>query len=222
MGNVKISISTPILVLNSIIRKMKNNLFTLLLFFTVQLIFTQTTPNSISVSGTAEYSINPEYASKMIISLNNVYYDAVTMSLDEVKATYLDKLSKAGIKTDQLTEDSLYYALLGYEKEGTVMTFKTKSIEEMQKFLNVKSIGVSRSDTTMEAQLTEDEMASYAKVAFDDAKKKAEALSKKLGRSIGKALSISDSNSQEISESVYYGNTGNKRVYYLSVSFELL
>ena len=201
---------------------MKNNFFTFLLFFVAQLTIAQTTPNSISVNGTTEYSINPEYSSKMIVSLNNVYYDAVTMSLDEVKSTYLDKLSKAGIKTDQLTEDSLYYALLGYEKEGTVMTFKTKSIAEMQKFLNVKSIGVSRSDTTMEAQLTEEEMANYAKAAFDNAKKKAEALSQKIGRNIGKAISISDTNSKEISESVYYGNTGNKRVYYLSVSFELL
>lgn len=201
---------------------MKNILFTLLLFFTAQLAVTQTTPNSISVNGTAEYSVNPEYSSRMIVSLNNVYYDAATMDLNEVKATYLDKLSKVGINAYQLTEDSLYYALLGYEKEGTVMTFKTKSIAEMQKFLNVKSIGVSRSDTTMEAELTDEQMANYAKAAFDNARTKAEAIAQKIGRSIGKAVSISDTNNKEISESVYYGNTGNKRVYYLSVSFLLL
>ncbi|WP_281540981.1 SIMPL domain-containing protein [Maribacter aestuarii] len=201
---------------------MKKNLLALLLFFTAQLIIAQTTPNSINVNGTTDYSISPEYSSKMIVSLNNVYYDAMTMSLDEVKSTYLDKLSKAGIKTDQLTEDALYYALLGYEKEGTVMTFKTTSIAEMQKFLNVKSIGVSRSDTTMEARLTDEQMANYAKAAFDNAKEKAEAISQKIGRSIGKAISISDTNNNEITESVYYGNTGNKRVYYISVSFELL
>ena len=104
----------------------------------------------------------------------------------------------------------------------TVYEFKTKSLEEMQKFLNVKSIGVTKSDTNLSAELTDDQMADYAKSAFDNAKSKAEAIAKKIGRKIGKAIYISDSNANKIQESLYYGSPINSKDYYISVSFELL
>ena len=178
--------------------------------------------NNINVNGAYEFSIDPEYSSKMIVSLNNVYYDTQTMNLEEVKTRYMENLTKAGIKKEQLKEVPLYYALLGYEKEGTVYEFKTKSLEEMQKFLNVKAIGVTRSDTNLKAQLSDKQMAEYAKLAFDDAKVKATAIAQKIGRKIGKAIYINDTNSQKIVESMYYGNSEQKKMYYLSVSFELL
>ncbi|CAM4329279.1 SIMPL domain-containing protein [Zobellia nedashkovskayae] len=178
--------------------------------------------NNINVNGAYEYSISPEYSSKMIVSLNNVYYDAQTMNIEEVKNRYIENLAKAGIKKDQLKEMPLYYALIGYEKEGTVYEFKTKSIEEMEKFLNVKAIGVTRSDTNLEAQLSDEQMAEYAKLAFEDAKVKATAIAQKIGRKIGEAIYINDTNPQKIAESMYYGNSEQKKMYYLSVSFELL
>ncbi|WP_400074228.1 SIMPL domain-containing protein [Zobellia russellii] len=193
-----------------------------LLACTVMTFAQSTFQNNINVNGSHEYSITPEYSSKMIVSLNNVYYDAQTVSLDEVKTGYMEKLKKANIDTSQLVEAPLYYALLGYEKEGTVYEFKTKSLEEMQKFLSVKAIGVTRSDTNLEAELSEAQMAEYAKLAFDDAKIKATAIAKKIGRKIGKAIYINDTNVKKIAESMYYGNAEQKRNYYLSVSFELL
>lgn len=184
-------------------------------------IFAQNFQNNITVNGNHKYSISPEYSSKMVVSLNNVYYDAQTMSLSEVKSGYLDKLGKIGISSDRLTEDPLHYALLGYEKEGLILEFKTNSLEEMQKFLAVKSIGVSRSDTTLKTELTDTQMADYAKTAFDNAKKKAEGIAAKIGRKIGQAIYVSDTNYKEISESMYYGNTNQDRDYHISVSFEL-
>lgn len=177
--------------------------------------------NNLTVNGTHTYAIAPEYSSKMIVSLNNIYYDAQTMSMSEVKSGYLDKLAKAGISSDRLTEDPLHYALLGYEKEGTILVFKTKSLAEMQKFLNIKAIGVSRSDTTLDLELSDAQIAEYAKAAFDNAKNKASAIAAKIGRSIGKAIYLSDTNTKKISESMYYGNAKATREYYISVSFEL-
>ena len=177
--------------------------------------------NNLTVNGSHTYSISPEYSSKMIVSLNNVYYDAQTMSMSEVKSGYLDKLAKAGISSDRLTEDSLHYALLGYEKEGTILVFKTKSLAEMQQFLNVKSIGVSRSDTTLNMELSDAQIADYAKAAFENAKNKANTVAIKIGRSIGKAIYISDTNTKKIAESMYYGNAKETRDYHITVSFEL-
>ncbi|MDB2607148.1 SIMPL domain-containing protein, partial [Zobellia sp.] len=162
------------------------------------------------------------YSSKMVVSLTNVYYDAQTMSLDEVKSGYMKKLTKAGINDSSLKENQLYYSLMGYDKEGTVLEFSTKSIEEMQKFLSVKAMGVTRSDTNLEVRLSDEQVAEYAKLAFDDAKARATAIAKKVGRKIGKAIYISDANEQEIKESMYYGNIETKKVYRISVSFELL
>ncbi|QCW99031.1 DUF541 domain-containing protein [Aggregatimonas sangjinii] len=178
--------------------------------------------NNISVNGVHSYEISPEYSAKMIVSMTNVYYDAQTVSLSEIKSGYLDKLAKVGISSDRLKEDSLHYALMGYDKEGTVYEFKTKSLEEMQKFLGIKSMGVSKSDTTLNAELTDDQMAGYAKSAFYNAKSKAEAIADKIGRKIGKAIYISDSNAKKIQESLYYGSPTNTKEYYISVSFELL
>lgn len=200
---------------------MKKAVLNIIMVFMTVGAFAQNFQNNITVSGHHTYSISPEYSSKMILSMNNVYYDAQTMSLSEVKSTYLDKLAKVGISSDRLKEDPLHYALLGYEKEGLILEFKTTSLEEMQKFLGVKSIGVTRSDTTLKAELSDAQMATYAKAAFDDAKKKAQGIADKIGRKIAKAIYVSDTNAKKISESMYYGNTNDERDYYMSISFEL-
>lgn len=201
---------------------MKKTALSITLFLITICAMAQTYQNNITVNGSHSYDIAPEYSSKMIVSMNNVYYDAQTLSLAEITNGYREKLAKAGIASDRVTEDNLHYALLGYEKEGTIFIFKTKSLEEMQKFLSVKSIGVTRSDTTLEFEITDEQMANYAKSAFENAQEKAKAIAEKVGRKIGKAIYISDTNAKKISESVYYGNVKETRDYYLSVSFELL
>ena len=191
---------------------------TIILFGTIQ---AQTDTHSITVNGTYEYTIGPEYISKMVVSLNNVYYDAQTISLSEVKSGYYDKLKKAGISSSTLKEDVFAYNLLGYEKEGTIVEFRTKSMEEMKKFLSVKSIGVSRSESSLEFELDQEQAANYAEKAFKNAKKKANAIATKVGRKVGKAMIISDTNHSKIQESLYYGNIKTNRDYYISVTFEL-
>ncbi|MBC6998590.1 SIMPL domain-containing protein [Cytophaga sp. FL35] len=193
--------------------------FTFISLLTLQ---AQTDTNSITVNGTYQYSMSPEYISKMIVSLNNVYYDAQTISISEVKSGYYDKLEKAGISSSTLKEDLFAYNLLGYEKEGTIVEFRTKSIDEMKKFLSVKSLGVSRSESSLEFELDPEQAATYAEKAFESAKKKANAIATKVGRKIGKAIMISDTNYSKIQESLYYGNIKNNREYYISVTFELL
>ena len=178
--------------------------------------------DNITVSGQHTYTIEPAYSAKMIVSLNNVYYDAQGMTLSEIKSGYIDKLVKAGISKDKLKEDDLAYALMSYEKAGTIVEFRTESLDEMKRFLQVKSIGVSQSETRLNVRLTEEEMANYAKAAYDDAKSKALAIAKKIGRELGKALYITDSNTKETNEALYYASPLKQREYFISVSFELL
>ncbi|PIB38485.1 SIMPL domain-containing protein [Maribacter sp. 4G9] len=201
---------------------MKKSLLLLFFLCFLNTLFAQENPNTINTNGTYEYDFAPTYTSSMIISLNNVYYDAQTVSLEELKKTYLDKLRQAGLDTSKLKEDPLSYALMGYEKDGIILTYTTDSLEEIQNFLLVMSMGVSRSETSMKARLTDSQMADYAHKAYENAKQKAEAIAKKIGRSVGKVIYISDGNNEEINESLYYGNAVKKRTYYLNASFELL
>ncbi len=184
----------------------------------------QTSPNTILVGGVHKYSISPEFKANMVVSMSNVYYDAEAMTFSSIKSGYLDKLAKIGISSDRLSENELHYLLLGYDKEGTVLTFSTNSLEEMNKFLKVRSVGVTKSETNLVVELSDDQMAEYAKAAFENAKKKAGALAKKIGRSLGKAISISDTNTKKVYDSMYYGygNSFDSKEYHISVSFELL
>lgn len=201
---------------------MKNLITLLPILLLTMTSMAQNTQNIISVSGNHEYKVQPELTAKMMISLNNIYYDAPGMTFPEIKTSYMNNLSKAGISKAKISEDDLAYTIMGYEKEGTIIAFKTTSIEELKTFLGVKSLGVSRSETTMKFTLTDEEMANYAKIAFENAKSKAEALAKKIGRTVGKVSTISDNNSNKVSGSLYYTNEINTRDYYISVSFELL
>ena len=174
--------------------------------------------------GVHKYSISPEFKANMVVSMSNVYYDAEAMTFSSIKSGYLDKLAKIGISSDRLSENELHYLLLGYDKEGTVLTFSTNSLEEMNKFLKVRSVGVTKSETNLVVELSDDQMAEYAKAAFENAKKKAGTLAKKIGRSLGKAVSISDTNTKKVYDSMYYGygNSFDSKEYHISVSFELL
>jgi hypothetical protein len=201
---------------------MKKIAFNLIVLLMTMTGIAQTNSNSINVNGSCEYKIKPEYTARMIISMNNVYYDAPGMTFTEIKKTYLENLAKVGIDTNSITDDELGYATLGYDKEGTIIEYKTKAIGDLQKFLETKSLGVTKSDATIEAKFTNEELANYAKLAFDDAKKKAENITKKIDRKIGKAIFISDTNSSILTESLYYNSSDNNRTYQISVSFELL
>lgn len=201
---------------------MKKISICLITLFVTMTSFAQNTPNTISVSGNYSYTVQPELTAKMILSLSNVYYDAPGLNLPELKSTYLNNISKAGLDKNMVKEDELAYAMMGYEKEGVILEFKTKSLEQLKTFLNVKALGVSKSDASIEFTLTDDEMANYAKLAYDNAKSKAEAIAKKIGRTVGKAIYISDSNNNKVSESLYYATDITSRDYYLTVSFELL
>ncbi|MBU2995087.1 hypothetical protein KO500_01515 [Cellulophaga baltica] len=201
---------------------MKKLAFNLIILLMTMTGIAQTTPNSISVYGSYEYQIKPEYKARMIISMNNVYYDAPGMAFPEIKKSYLDNLTKAGIQINSITDDALGYATLGYEKEGTIIEYKTKDLNNLKKFLETKGLGVTKSDATIETTFTDEELANYAKLAYDNAKKKAENIAKKIDRKIGNAIFISDTNGNILTESLYYNSSDTNRTYQITVSFELL
>lgn len=181
----------------------------------------QENQNTINVYGVHHYEVAPKYKAAMLVSMNNVYYDAQTFTYPQILSTYREKLEQAGIDTSTLVQDDLGYALYGYEKDGTILNYVTNSKDELLKFLSVRSVGVTKSETTMELDLSKSQMADYAAKALEDAENRAQALAAKIGRQVGKVVYLSDTNYEKLSEGLYYGNVKNEREYRINVSFEL-
>ncbi len=178
------------------------------------------TTKTIKVNGSHEYAIQPEYKANMIVSLNNVYSHEY-MTFTEVIDNYLVELAAAGITKSELSDDPLGYQLMGYEKEGTIVSYITTSLKKLQKFLEVKVEGVIKSDVTFKLETSNSQIEKYAKAAITDAKNKAEMVAKSIGKKIGDIVHIEDSNYTSSPEALYYGNTLGMRTYYAAVTFEL-
>lgn len=187
------------------------------------------TTDKIVVSGIHEFDLKGKYTTKMIVSLQQVVhtdYDTDSdLSLKDIKDVYAEKLVDAGIAgtdTGELKEDLLSYALLGYDKEGTVITYTTNSIDMAQKFLMVKSNGVLKSESTFTSELTKEQMTDYAHSALLDAQDKASALAERAERKLGRILAIEDHNLQKTIDGFYSMDYLVTREYRITVSFELI
>ncbi len=177
------------------------------------------------VNGVYEYPIKPTYYLKMIVSLENIDYDSLPSNFEQIKDDYMGKLVDEGIVGSgkgSITEDELAYGMLGYEKEGTVVEYETTSLDMVQKFLAVRSEGVLKSEALFWVELSDDEMAEYAKAAFENAKEKAERMAKNIGKKVGDVVFIEDFQNNNYVEGLYYTDALSSREYRITVGFEML
>ncbi|MGF1559980.1 MAG: hypothetical protein ACFCUL_12900 [Flavobacteriaceae bacterium] len=179
----------------------------------------------ILVNGIFEYPIQPTYYLKMIVSLVNVEYDSLPRTFDELKDEYMGKLVDEGIVgsgNGSVTEDGLAYGMMGYEKEGTVIQYKTKSLAMVQKFLAVRSDGVIKSEAIFWVELSNSEMAKYAKGAYENAKEKAQRIATSIGKNIGDLIFIEDFQTKKFMEGFYYTDALDTREYRITAGFEII
>lgn len=181
--------------------------------------------SEIVVNGVYEYSIRPKYCIKMVLSLQNINFERPTATYSDIKEEYMEKLVDEGIAGQpnvHLEEDPLAYSLMGYEMEGNIIEYKTDSLQEAQKFLSIKSDGVFKSDSTLSIFLTDEEMAEYAKKAFENARQKAMIIAKNVGKDLGDILYIEDTNPKKYIDGLYQTDNLHKREYYIKAAFRLL
>jgi len=181
--------------------------------------------NGIVVNGVFEYEIRPEYYIKMVVSLQNINFDRPTATYSDIKEEYMEKLVDEGIAGKpnvHLKEDPLAYSLMGYEMEGNVIEYRTDSLQMAQKFLSIKSDGVFKSDSIMWIALTNEEMAEYVKKAFENARQKAMALAKNVGKKLGEVILIEDTNPKKYMDGLYQTDNLQKREYCIKAAFEFI
>ena len=63
---------------------MKKVIITAFFAFMALTSWAQQDPNSISVTGVHHYEVKPEYTAKMIVSLQNIYYDYQPSTMPEI------------------------------------------------------------------------------------------------------------------------------------------
>ena len=180
--------------------------------------------NGIVIDGIYEYPIKPTFFIKVILSLSNLAYEEEKRDYEELKNEYISKLVDEGLMGNDsgtISEDNLAYGTMNFEKQGTVLEYKTNSIDKMEKFLMITSPGVTKSDSMLFVTLTDDERAEYAKKAFENAKEKATRLAKNIGKEIGEPIFIHDVQPAPYMDGFYYNERLQKRDYVISVGFEI-
>ncbi|WP_055437561.1 SIMPL domain-containing protein [Lacinutrix algicola] len=204
---------------------MKKLIFLLAVLFSVSAI-AQEHRNTITVVGETETSVE-DNSYTILISLQQILVyegqgEVEVASVSEVKNNYINRLGDLGIDFSRFRR-STYYEFASSYGQGRVTEYyflKTTNKEEVRKIINLKLAGTSIANTEIEAKkLTKDELVKLAKKAMDNARDKAEALAKKMNKTVGEIVSLVDQNTSEQHAQSY--GTSKVQSHVITVSFEL-
>lgn len=204
---------------------MKKLIYLVALFFTIPLV-SQEQNNTIEVLGETEKRIADQNYTVIIALQQIMVYDGQVeveaTSLEDVKRNYIKKLDEIGIDFSRFRRNTYYELALSYgqNREAAYYYLRTTNKDEARKIINLKSSGASIASSEVEPKkLTNQELSELSTQAIENARKKAELISKQINKTIGEIVSISDlnTNTQYIQS---YGTT-SLQPHSVTVTFEL-
>ncbi|WP_159023946.1 SIMPL domain-containing protein [Formosa sp. L2A11] len=204
---------------------MKKIIYLLVLLFALPSI-AQESKNTIEVIGEAEKVISDDSYTILIALQQVMVYEGQVeteaTSLAVVEKNYIKKLEEAGVDFNRFKRNTYYEFAMSYSqsRESAYYYLKTSDKDEVRKIMQLKSSGMSIANIDIETtKLTDQELVDLSIKAIANAKEKAEAIAKKMNKTIGEIVKISDQNSsfQYIQS---YG-TSTKQTHGVTVSFEL-
>ncbi|WP_158847783.1 SIMPL domain-containing protein [Algibacter sp. L1A34] len=204
---------------------MRKFIYLIVLFFTIPVI-SQESKNTIVVIGETKKTVLDDSYTILIALQQIMVYEGQgeveATSLDLVRKNYINKLADSGIDFSRFRRNTYYEFAMSYSqnRESESYYLKTTNKEEVRKIINLKSAGVSISNIEVETtDLTNKQLVDLSIKAIDNAKQKAKAIAKKLNKTIGDIVSISDQNTN----AQYIQNYGasTSQAHSVSVSFEL-
>jgi len=174
----------------------------------------------IEVTGSVKYQRNVEkYIAKMVIS-PGISYDT-SDDLKTLKERFFQKLKKAGIAKNKLTENKFGYAVLGYKKKGTMYVFETVSKEDFITFLNINASGTIINSKYFTIDKRQD-ISKIAEKTIENANVKAAILAAGVHKKLGEIIAIIDKNVTEINYNLYNDNNNFFQNYEVRLRYELL
>ena len=204
---------------------MKKLIYLVALFFTIPLV-SQEQNNTIEVLGETEKRIADQNYTVIIALQQIMVYDGQVeveaTSLEDVKRNYIKKLDEIGIDFSRFRRNTYYELAMSYgqNREAAYYYLRTTNKDEARKIINLKSSGASIASSEVEPKkLTNQELSELSTKAIENARKKAELISKQINKTIGEIVSISDlnTNTQYIQS---YGTT-SLQPHSVTVTFEL-
>ncbi|WP_225035444.1 SIMPL domain-containing protein [Winogradskyella sp. SM1960] len=204
---------------------MKKIIFLMALVFSVPLI-AQEHRNTITVVGETQAALgNSSYT--ILISLQPIFvYEGQTevevASLAEAKQNYIKQLKAIGIDFSRFKRNAYYEFMTSYSsnRASEYYYIKTSNKEEVRKITRLKSAGMSIANTDIDAHiLSKEQLVDLSKKAIDNAEEKAEALAKKIDKTIGEIVTIVDQNTSEQYMQSY--GTSTSQTHIVTVTFEL-
>jgi len=205
---------------------MKKLIYLVALFFTIPLI-SQEKSNIIAVVGETEKEIIYQNYT-VIIGLQQVMlYDGQSeveaTSLENATSNYKKKLEEIGIDFNRLKRNIYYEFSMSYgqNRETAYYYFRTADLDEIKKIINLKSTGASIVSSEIEPkELTDQELAELSLKAIENARQKANNIAKKLNKTIGDIVNITDLNTN--AQYIQSNGTKSLQPHSLNVSFELI
>ncbi|PNW26324.1 SIMPL domain-containing protein [Formosa algae] len=186
--------------------------------------FAQDSNHTIEVLGEVEKEVLPEYYN-IIITLQDVtVYESqgemVVTPLESVQQNFTLKAS--GIDFNRFIRNTYYEFAMSYSqgKATACYNLQTSDQDEVRTILQLKSAGVSIANIDMEPiKFSDAQLVDLSVQAIENAKVKAQAIAKKMNKSIGEIVSISDPNTSQQYIQTY--GVSKTQTHSVTVSFEL-
>ncbi|MDN3666416.1 SIMPL domain-containing protein [Algibacter miyuki] len=195
------------------------------LLFTLPFI-AQEHKNTITVIGETKKTVQ-ESGYTVLIGLQQVIYhggqqEVEATSLADVTKNYADKLADLRIDFSRFRRNTYYELAMSYSqnRESAYYSFTTDDIEEVRKIIQLNLAGMTIVyNEVLAKELTNDQLVELSEAAIANAKLKAKAIAKKMNKTVGDIVNISDSNTNE----QYIQNYGiiTTQPYDVTVVFEL-
>ena len=186
----------------------------------------QDNKNTIEVYGEVEKTVLDDNYTVLIAMQQILVYDGQV----EVEATSLDDVIEKAIKNFKAIgidfkrfKRSTYYefsSAYGQGRESAYYYLNTADEEEVRKIIKLKSSGMSVTNIEVEAKkLSGEQLADLSLQAITNAKEKAELIAKKMNKTIGDIVSVSDQNTNM--QYVQSYGTSVSQIHGVTVTFEL-
>lgn len=205
---------------------MKKVLFLVLVLFAPLLIIAQQQPTLIKVRGHAVHiGSKPVFKAKISLSGNYSSLPAEMLTLDKLEKQYKTALEAKGISWKNLIKDPYEFGFesMGFDKEGILYEYQTKSIKKMKNFLDVKSLGMQVLSYVCIITIDEEAALTLSKKALDKAKERATTLAHAMGKQLGEIQEIIDLNSlswgEEVESILFYDRPVGEFQYRINVIF---
>lgn len=190
---------------------MRIKIITFLLSIIYYGVIAQVQQSTVKVTSRVVY-IDPTPIFKAEVSMSNAFSGAVNtvIGLEELKSQFRKIITDSALSWSNVKENpgTFGFESMGYNNmEGIIYEYQTKSVDEMKRFLNIKSPILQRLDASSTIEIDDEEAQKITQMAFDEALKKATLLANTLHKKVGAIIAVEENgslSSKPYSVSLYY------------------